>query len=458
MPLSILLGAALAVSPLSQETVNAGSDIEGVWRTEDRTRLLQIDPDSVVVYDVSAVSCLENERVSREDLPGIYSHTTLIDRDRVRFWDEGETVKAHRLKELPPRCAASAPDDAADVIADVMAAYFAENYASFSARGVSKEEFLRRLRDLGTTGHEGLWSGIRALFRELDDAHLFASNRKEGDASRSAVSAAASGLRAALSDRSGQGSYFSARERIQSAHDALIRDEVLAGEWREGANGKLTWGWLRPGLAYVRMPVLVGWTEERFATIGPYVPIIQGELEQLVKDIGGAAAVVLDIRGNRGGNDVLMQATAAYFLSAPASYRWRRPMPEGWSDWHEVRVEPSENALSVPIYLLVDRNTVSSGELLALLLGQNAGVKTIGETTRGALSSVRFMQLPGGGIVGMPYQQIALADGTSPEGAGINPDIAVASFPEGRLISGYRGAIDRAVKLHDEKFRTPTTP
>lgn len=240
------------------------------------------------------------------------------------------------------------------------------------------------------------------------------------------------------------------RRSPEEALRALVRHDVLRGDWTETANGNLVWGWLRPGVAYVQITSMAGWTDETFQTIAPFFPIVRDHMDQMAMDVADADAIVLDLRRNRGGNDVLTRLIASYFLNEPARQSVRTRAGNGWAPAQHIDVAPAENALAAPLYVLMHVNTVSGGEVMAMLLDQNPHVTLIGEATRGAFSGTRWLLLPGGGFVGMPYQQTLNDKGELFAGRGIHPDILVPTFPDGRVISGYISGIDMALALHDE--------
>ena len=71
-------------------------------------------------------------------------------------------------------------------------------------------------------------------------------------------------------------------------------------------------------------------------------------------------------------------------------------------------------------------------------------VTLVGETTRGAFSSILFKKLPDGSFLGLPNEEVVGFRGEILESRGIGPDVAVAVFQPDRLVTGYLDTIDTA--------------
>jgi C-terminal processing protease CtpA/Prc len=139
---------------------------------------------------------------------------------------------------------------------------------------------------------------------------------------------------------------------------------------------------------------------------------------------GGIEGFLLDARGNSGGYDPNVLTT---FL---------RGM---WSAGDYYLISREGRRLAPPVYrplpvvLLVNSGTVSSGESLALKFRAHAIGRIVGETTAGMASGGAAAQkLSDGSMLWYSARAIEGLDGRSYEGRGVAPDVAVSDRPPAR--------------------------
>lgn len=130
---------------------------------------------------------------------------------------------------------------------------------------------------------------------------------------------------------------------------------------------------------------------------------------------------LLDVRGNSGGYDPDILST---FL------RGRWSAGDYWVRSRSGRRLVPPEYKPLPVALLVDSGTASSGEALALKFRQHAIGPIVGEETAGMLSGGAAQAvLPDGSTLWYSARAIEDANGRSYEGKGIAPDVAVSSRP-----------------------------
>jgi C-terminal processing protease CtpA/Prc len=117
-----------------------------------------------------------------------------------------------------------------------------------------------------------------------------------------------------------------------------------------------------------------------------------------------------------------------------------------------VPVSPSATALAKkPIAVIINRMTVSMGEIAADFFSGFEKSVTIGETSYGAFGSWNDdSSVPSGCFkvgnyikVTNPYEQTYLSDGKNYEGKGINPDIPLA-YDYDQFLAGTDGRLLKA--------------
>jgi len=189
-------------------------------------------------------------------------------------------------------------------------------------------------------------------------------------------------------------------EQRMTASDVLVMDDAL-----HTPEGKLSADFVAEGIAILKIPIFASDVPARASAA----------IEKLRMD--GARALILDLRGNPGG-DVL---AAIDFVS--------EFLPEGnviakWIDADgDETVHRSFNAEpnAWPMVVLVDRFTASAAEVVAGALRTHGRAVLLGEKTYGKGTVQAFV----GAMAGPAYESIArmvLPDGTNIQGVGIPVD------------------------------------
>lgn len=151
-------------------------------------------------------------------------------------------------------------------------------------------------------------------------------------------------------------------------------------------------------------------------------------MDVALQKLEGVRALVIDLRGNRGGSPAMVGYLASAFLSADAhAYNTFHSRARGESNEAPSVPYPTPYT-TLPLFVLVDRGTASAAEAFAYTLQQAGRAAIVGETSAGAANPGRPFPLDGGYEVfvatGSPVNPNS---GRNWEGTGVVPDIAVVS-------------------------------
>jgi carboxyl-terminal processing protease len=164
-------------------------------------------------------------------------------------------------------------------------------------------------------------------------------------------------------------------------------------------------------------------------------PLMRGALEASLMRLSAAKALVLDLRGNPGGNFNMAIGLLGWLLERPGSVgrivtRNNEPLTAlyGLIDvTPKMEVKPLPNRITVPLAVLVDEGSASASELTAGVLQDQARGRVFGSPSCGCLLGVRSSgeELPGGGR--LLFSQFDMQIGNRPrvEGVGVIPDVPV---------------------------------
>lgn len=167
----------------------------------------------------------------------------------------------------------------------------------------------------------------------------------------------------------------------------------------------------------------------------------------------GAEGVVLDLRGNGGGDAEAMADVASLFLDegtnlgrfadrSGASFELQT-FPKRM--WRSAALAP----IKLPLVVLTSENTSSAAEILAATLQAKGRAQVIGSGTCGCVLAIRNRHaLPDGGVLDVSEFDYKTAGGVRLEGAGVKPD-KVTPLTRSDIYSRHDRALDRAINLLD---------
>ena len=148
-----------------------------------------------------------------------------------------------------------------------------------------------------------------------------------------------------------------------------------------------------------------------------------GELAAAIQrlDQKGAKGLVLDLRGNPGGQLNESVLAASLFLKKGQRVVSTRSRTQGTKVYDAV----GDQLPKMPIVVLIDHNTASAAEILASALAEHHVATTVGTQSFGKGTFQEVIRLDGGGALDLTIGRYFTANGTSLLGKGITPDVTV---------------------------------
>ncbi|WP_084050087.1 S41 family peptidase [Aquimarina macrocephali] len=176
------------------------------------------------------------------------------------------------------------------------------------------------------------------------------------------------------------------------------------------------------------------------------------KVDPLMKYLSTADAIIIDLRGNGGGNGPVGVNLSSYFfpenLPLTSVYTRRTDSMENYST---VPVKGMQR-LDVPLFILTNGRTFSASEAFAYDLQARKRATIIGENTGGGAHPVNFMRLPLGYRLIVPIaRSINPVTNTNWEGVGVIPD--VKSSADDALEKAKKIAAVSASKYREKPFK-----
>jgi carboxyl-terminal processing protease len=145
----------------------------------------------------------------------------------------------------------------------------------------------------------------------------------------------------------------------------------------------------------------------------------KAELERLADP--PAPGLILDLRTNGGGQLHLEGRIAASFFADKQDY----VIVKGRFVDRRFRADPPARPYLGPVVILTGPGSASASELLAGVLQEKGRVTVVGETTRGAVTGTRAINLPDGGLLRVGMLVMTTPGGRTLEKVGVTPDVIV---------------------------------
>jgi sarcosine oxidase, subunit alpha len=153
-------------------------------------------------------------------------------------------------------------------------------------------------------------------------------------------------------------------------------------------------------------------------------------------------AIILDLRGNPGGQGAMAIPVASLFVDRPLTLGTLK-----FRDFDQTFVakpELGETPFQGPLAILTDEGTASTSEMLTAGLQEAKRAIVVGDTTLGAVLPSLVAALPGGAVIQYVVADFKTPKGVLLEGRGVQPDRRVVETRAG-LKSGRDPVLDAAL-------------
>ena len=147
---------------------------------------------------------------------------------------------------------------------------------------------------------------------------------------------------------------------------------------------------------------------------------IPPQIEDALNEFGQLDGLILDLRLNGGGSSTVTYPILEFFtsgkLGAFVSRKESRPL--------EIKANPIQNSQTVPLIILVGKDTVSFGEIFSGVMQDSGRAKVVGETSLGNVEVLNGYDFEDGSLIWIAAETLhsAFSD-TNWEETGIIPDV-----------------------------------
>jgi carboxyl-terminal processing protease len=218
-------------------------------------------------------------------------------------------------------------------------------------------------------------------------------------------------------------------DETDSEREIMLTREAAA-KWRAGADstyfGDIEAKKLDRGIGYIR-----------FREFNPHVAT---KLVASLESMKDAPGIIIDLRGNHGGDDSVGWKLARHLIAKPTLVcleRTRRGV-------QQQRIKPASRPYLGPVAILVDGFSVSAAEQFAAPLQELGRATIVGEKTLGVDLDANVKKLPAGALLLYVVGEPTTPNGVVIEGRGVTPDIQV-SVTRNALLKGVDEQLKAAI-------------
>jgi carboxyl-terminal processing protease len=413
--------------------------LHGVWRTLGYNKLFEIKPDEFIVYAVTKISLVEIQRGTPIQFAQVFDRFELQTDDDLTFYARGGITR-FALKRQPAMDAFK-PEFRPDLSHDPQHNFdvfwhcLKENYAFFELRSMDWDQVYKdyhpRVSDQTTPAE--LISILREIIIHLGDSHVTLTVDGKTLDTRKPHALVRHWMKE-FNSSDFLPLYLPGVKKLS----AVFQADILHGKAKSALNGQVVWGMLADGIAYLAFLSLFDLYADHellsFAGFevmnAAYALSLEHVMDEVIQDLGGARAMIIDIRTNPGGHDPAGFLIASYFNDHHRlAFTKKAVHLDGFTLPQEIFLSPSKSQpYTRPVMLLTSEATASAAEAFTLAMMPLAHVTRMGSATRGVLSDLLAMRLPNGWEVTLSNEVYTACDGRVYEGVGIPPHIPAPVF------------------------------
>ncbi len=219
----------------------------------------------------------------------------------------------------------------------------------------------------------------------------------------------------------------------------LVKEKFLSNTFEERLKGRFLFGFVDESVGYFHFSGFGGFKESA------------NVVDEIVDKFKDCKGLIIDVRYNGGGSDMVGKAIADRFADKKRLYMTtqirRGSSHDDFLPPRYFYTEPNgPRQFTKPIVLLIHRFSVSAADNFAMAMRTLPHVTLVGETTSGCQADQHGARLPNGWNFSVSYTLFVDQDGFSWEGIGIPPDLRQINRQED-IDNGRDKPLELAIEL-----------
>lgn len=420
----------------------------GIWYSEAKGYVMEVTENKCAIFSTSAAGCnvfvedfdpkeyfgLQLREQGNDQLIGT-SEILLSDINFVKIEDQKNQCKPDQV---------TATKDA-KVNFDHFWNIFNDYYAFFETRDVDWNK-IKGLGDQVT--NDNFYEIIEGVLYELGDGHVSIQDEEleiEIDSgSPGLLERLNMHLDSGLQNTDEDELYVMLNQKVKT-----ILEKYLNNEFEGSPNDNMIWGLINDEIGYINILGMEGYAENPTEELNN----VNKLLDQVLQDAqdAGIKKLIMDIRFNGGGFDVIaMEIAARFFDEERAVFSKKARLGDGFASEQFVSLAPKGNfQFTGDIILLTSPLTASAAEVFTMCMKELPYVTIVGENTNGIFSDVLTHRLPNGAEINLSNEVYSDSKGNIFEAIGIGPveENKVPFLATDDIQNNEDGGVKKAIEL-----------
>lgn len=449
--------------------INIKDSINGIWQMDGYGKIIEIGDNEVNTYDNTKISCIINSSLKRSEINQL-GKFKVISKDTINLKLGITNYYLHRIKELPKEkfINDSIQRKNLKLNFDVFWHTLNENYAFFNERKLDWQSIRVQYKNkLDTIKNElELYEILIEITDKLNDEHT--SVRPTEDV-RNAYEGKSDSLEETESTAN-----LTIAELEENILNKYVKDPIKYGKSLYG-NGLLNYGVTENNIGYIQLNNMIFFSDYGISdSLSGYdflfaylnesnqnpnyqedeIEGIRKFMSSIVDKFKSTDAIILDLRFNYGGYDVVALEILKHFIhSRTKVFSKKAKTITGFTEPQSFIVTPTEKTYNKPVFFLTSHQTSSAPESLLIASMPVKNIKIIGSRTMGITSDVLEKKLPNGWDLYLSNEILTNYKGDCFEQVGIPADIEV-DYPkdEAQFIQYLAGKLNNGDEAIEKVF------
>ncbi|SDG75502.1 Tricorn protease C1 domain-containing protein [Pedobacter terrae] len=400
--------------------------LKGVWKMRGYGKIIAIDDALVSSYDTTAISCTLNSRLKRDSILQMGT-IKRVDQNLLTITEGIKTYTLDKIGKLPNSFEHNLlKSEDSNYNFDVFWNMMDENYPFFKERKIDwlsiKENYGgKRIKNKNQLRHI-----LKNIIKQLNDGHTTLIIPK----------------------KNGLVPHYRTSKKTAVLEDKIleryVKNPIRYGESIKG-NGLLNYGITENNVGYIQINNMLFFSDKYknpgglsgYDYLFDYLNASAGNpnhfedekrgisrlMEEIVRKLQGTDAVIIDLRFNSGGYDLVSLEILRHLITEETKiYSKKAKILTGYTEPQLFSILPVDTTYSKPVFLLISHQTASAPEVLALGSVAVKNITRIGSDTEGIFSDILEKKMPNGWTINLSNEVYQDINGTCYESIGIPPN------------------------------------
>ena len=437
----LFLAFSLLSFQLAFTQIKTKDSINGIWEMNGYGRIIEISDSEVNTYDVTKISCLLHSKHKRNEIQHL-GKVSLINKDSLHIKLGITNYYLHRIKEFPKEILITDSVGSKDLKLNFEVFWHTlnENYAFFQERKLDWQGIYTQYKEevSAIKSELELYEIFREITDRLNDEHTSVRPAEE--------ITVAYEKRMGTTEEDTVNSAISIAELEENILKRYVENPFKYGRSLHG-NGLLNYGMTKNNIGYIQVNNMLFYGDYKISDTASGYDYLYAYLKESRKNISyqedeikgvkrlmdsivgkfkNTDAIILDLRFNYGGYDVVSLEILKHFINSKhIVFSKKAKTYTGFTKPQTFFIEPTDKTYVKPIYILTSHQTSSAPESLVMASMPFESIKRIGSRTMGITSDVLEKKLPNGWDLYLSNEIQVNYKGECYERIGVPPDIEI---------------------------------